>query len=190
MPETGEITKANLHMPVGVCIDDMDAIAQAINQIGEVTGDSIINLQQQILNITTATCEVLEECEFPIPPDFPETDPTTIENIIISLWTAISECCGQNLECVEVVEDVVAVTANQDFVTAATLQAQVVNELSLQTTVVTAVSFDEEECILSVTTNSQSFTYGSQSRTISNLDYIDDVEVTPREIYVGTCPEE
>lgn len=205
MPETGTITKANIGLPLGVCIDDVSQAQQIINQLSQVVGDSITNLQTQITNITEATCEVLAECEFPIPPDFPETDPPTIENIIQTLWDAISECCGQELDCVAVVNGVEPTYASQDVVASATLQANVVTAASVQANVVTSVTiqpnvvtafnFDVDECIMSVTSESQSsttgaqtVTTGSQSKTTAIIDYVEDVEVTERQVYVGECP--
>lgn len=59
MPETGEITKVNIGLPRGGICTGLDrlggggsSVDQLLNQISTVTGDSIINLQNQITELT------------------------------------------------------------------------------------------------------------------------------------------
>jgi hypothetical protein len=80
MPETGDITHANIGLPMGVCIDSVEQAQQIINQISQVTGDSILNLQQQINNIVVGEGSVeVWYCE-----DGPQSDLSPDDYIAIA----------------------------------------------------------------------------------------------------------
>jgi hypothetical protein len=92
-------------------------------------------------------------------------------------------------DCLDVVEDIDVTRDNHDLIDDVTIADTVVTSINFPASVVTSVTFDEEECVLSVTNLPQSYTTENQSYNAVNIEYVTDVDADMVTVFAATeCP--